>query len=87
MMTQHRDTVRYIRGCAAVGHADTTVFLLFARDSVKRLSTDPRMFGEAMVLSLVGHMRSALLQQSNASRSPDVVRALPKLPEQCMPAR
>jgi len=82
-MSQRRDTVWYVNGCAALGRADTTVFLLFARDSVKRLSPNPRMFGQAMALSLVGHMRTTLLQASVAARSAAATRDVPSLPNPC----
>jgi hypothetical protein len=86
-MAQRQDTVWYMNGCAALGHADTTVFLLFARDSVKRLSPNPRMFGQAMALSLVGHMRTALLQASVATRDAGLTRDLPSLPNPCAQGR
>ncbi|MGH7617111.1 MAG: hypothetical protein ACREPM_07785 [Gemmatimonadaceae bacterium] len=82
-MVQHRDTVRYISGCAAVGHADTTTFILFGRDSVRRTTPNPRMFGQAMALSLVGHMKSAILQEDLTAIAGDVSRELPPIRDPC----
>ena len=84
---QHRDTVRYITGCAAIGHADTTTFLLFGRDSVRRVSPSPRMFGRAMALSLISHMRSANLRQYVASNAGDFSHELPPIPDPCKGAK
>jgi len=59
-LVQHRDTVAYIRGCEGA-RADTTKFLMFGADSVKRLSQPERTFGPAMSLSLTAQMRYSLM--------------------------
>ena len=82
-MTQHRDTVRYIRGCVELGRVDTTTFLMFAADSVRRLSPPARTFGPAMANSLVAHMRSALGQSFLAAQHPDALKDLPKVSDPC----
>ena len=75
-LVQHGDTVRYITGCAAAGPADTTVYLLFANDSLKRLSPDARTFGPAMAAAVRADMSSVLLRQ-RVSRDPAEFRDLP----------
>lgn len=62
-IVQHRDTVRYVRGCAAAPPIDTTVYVMFATDSVQRLSPSPRTFGRHMASAVRGDMGSILLQQ------------------------
>jgi hypothetical protein len=81
-ITQHRDTVTYIRGCVDA-HPDTTLFLLFAKDSVKRLSKPERMFGQGMVVSLTSHMRLALMQTMAATIQRPPPADLPKGPGSC----
>jgi hypothetical protein len=75
-LVQHGDTVRYITGCAAAGPADTTVYLLFANDSLKRLSPNARTFGRAMVAAVRADMGGVLLRQ-RVSRDPAEFRDLP----------
>lgn len=80
-LTRSRDTVLYIRGCLD-SHPDTTVFLLFGTDSVRRLTTPQRTFGQGMAESLVAKMRLATMQEFAASAMtlpPD----LPKAPGSC----
>lgn len=74
-LVQHGDTVRYITGCQAVGHADTTVYVLFANDSLKRLTPDARTFGPAMVAAVRADMGGVLLRQR--VRDPADFAALP----------
>jgi hypothetical protein len=82
-IAQHRDTVWVIRGCPAE-RRDTTTFLLFGTDSTRRLTPPQRTFGQGMVQSLLGEMRSALIRDMVSSTSmftppPD----LPKAPPTC----
>lgn len=81
-MMKIRDTVWYVRGCPD-RHTDTTVFLLFGADSVKRLSAPQRMFGQAMALSLTSKLRMAALQQITAQLQPALPADLPKMPGGC----
>jgi hypothetical protein len=62
-LVQHRDTVRYITGCAAAGPVDTTTYILFANDSVHRLQPSPRSLGRMMALAVRADMSSVLLRQ------------------------
>jgi hypothetical protein len=62
-LVQHLDTVRYITGCVAAGPVDTTVYVLFANDSLRRLSPSPRTFGRAMVAAVRSDMGGVLLRQ------------------------
>jgi hypothetical protein len=75
-LVQHGDTVRYITGCSSVGHTDTTVYLLFANDSLKRLSPNPRTFGHTMATAVRADMGTVLLRQ-RISRDPDEFKGLP----------
>ena len=79
-LVQHGDTVRYITGCAAVGRADTTVYLLFANDSLKRLSPNPRTFGHTMATAVRSDMGGVLLRQ-RVSRDPSEFNGLPGPPK------
>lgn len=62
-IVQFKDTVRYIRGCTAAPPIDTTAYVLFATDSVKRVSPNPRMFDRHMARAVQGDMSSANLRQ------------------------
>jgi hypothetical protein len=76
VIEHHVDTVRYIRGCAQAPPVDTTVFVLFANDSVRRLSPAPRSFDRMMAAAVRGDMGRVFLSQRVSSR--DV--AIPGLP-------
>jgi hypothetical protein len=86
-IVQHRDTVRYITGCPAAGRLDTTVFVMFGADSTRRLTSPDRMFGEGMAVSLIGHMRLALIQAQLSTMNSSAVGALPLVRNQCVPAK
>jgi hypothetical protein len=73
---QHLDTVRYIRGCAAAPPIDTTVYLMFASDSVRRLSPAPRTFDRIMVAAVRSDMSRVVLSQRVTPRG-FVVPGLP----------
>jgi hypothetical protein len=74
-IVQHGDTVAYVVGCAEAGPVKTTVYLLFAGDSLRRLSPDPRTFGPRMVSAVRADMSGVLLRQ-RVRRDP----ASPNLP-------
>jgi hypothetical protein len=81
-ISQHRDTLTYVRGCEGA-HNDTTLFLLFGRDSVKRISQPQRMFGQAMANGLYSQMRMSLMQEfTNAFQGP-LPPDMPKAPGGC----
>ena len=80
-IVQSRDTIRYVRGCPSKGPADTTVFILYSADSLKRVSP-PRMFGEAMALSILGQMRLAMGRERMAAQAP-APADLPGLRDPC----
>jgi len=82
-ITQHRDTVWFQRGCRGASRIDTTVFLMFAEDSVKRISQPARMFGKAMNLSLTAHMRSAMMRERLRERETSLPADLPRAPRLC----
>lgn len=86
MLVHHRDTVSVIRSCPALHQIDTTLYVLFGRDSVRRLAPSPRSFGSVMVYALFGDMRSALASQLAATRSAPVTD-LPRLNNGCGPSR
>ena len=79
-MVQHGDTVRYIRGCVPREKPDTSVFVLFGADSVRRLSP-ARMFGRAMVASLLGQMQMTGVRQNIAARDAQLAQGLPRAPD------
>lgn len=81
-LVQHRDTVSYIRGCDGA-RSDTTKFVLFGADSVRRISKPERTFGEAMALSLTAQMRSSLMHEFAASHQTPLPMDLPKAPDSC----
>jgi hypothetical protein len=76
-LVQHGDTLRYIRGCAARSPTDTTVFVFFGADSVKRMSPS-RMFGIPMVASLVGQMNRPGILQAVSGRDAAFAGDLPR---------
>ena len=82
-LLHHRDTVSIIRSCAALQQTDTTVYLLFGRDSVRRVAPSPRSFGSAMAYALVGDMRSALATQLVATNSVALPADLPRVGNGC----
>jgi hypothetical protein len=83
-LVQHRDTLHYIRGCAN-RKTDTTRFIFFADDSVRRVSPAPaRTFGSTMVVTLVSEMRAVLMQQFVATHSP-ARTDLPAIRDSCRP--
>lgn len=61
-LVQHGDTVRYIRGCAAIGKADTTIYRILSADSLRRVSPNPRMFGPLMVTAVRADMRNVIVR-------------------------
>ena len=81
-ITQHLDTLAYIRGCEEV-HNDTTLFLLFGRDSVKRISRPERMFGQAMANGLYAKMRMSLMQEFTKSVQAPLPPDMPRVPSGC----
>ena len=81
-LVQYRDTVKYIRGCPAASRADTTTFVLFKADSVKRLKPE-RLFGRAMAESVINTMRMALTQQFLRSQTSPLPADLPRAPDPC----
>jgi hypothetical protein len=86
-ITQHRDTVWYVKGCPALGRVDTTVFLIFGSDSTRRLSNPQRTFGEAMATGLIGQMRGVLTQERLATMAPPPPNNLPAIRNQCLSAK
>ncbi len=69
---QHGDTVWYVRGCVQEPPADTTTYLLFANDSLRRLSPSPRTFDKYMVTAVRSDMNRIALAQVVAARRPPV---------------
>jgi hypothetical protein len=81
-LVQHRDTVAYIRGCDGT-RADTTKFLMFGTDSVRRVSQPERTFGPAMALSLTTQMRVSLMKEIAAGRETPLTSDPQKGPAVC----
>jgi len=79
---QHLDTLAYIRGCEGA-HTDTTLFLLFGRDSVKRISRPERTFGQAMANGLYSQMRMSLIQEATKGVQGPVPPDMPRAPGGC----
>lgn len=80
-IVQHRDTVRYIRGCTAAPPVDTTVYVLFGADSVQRRSPDPRSFDRHMVSAIRQDMNASLLRERSAELpGGGATASLPSLP-------
>jgi hypothetical protein len=77
------DTVRYVRGCPTV-HADTTVFVLFGKDSTRRLTSPARTFGQAMAVSLISQMRMSIIRKRLDQSGAGMPRELPRIPEGCL---
>lgn len=75
----HVDTVRYISGCAAAPPIDTTTYLLFGTDSLRRISPAPRTFGRMMVAAVNADITMSLTRRNMAARDPDF-SALPGPP-------
>jgi hypothetical protein len=72
VIEQIGDTVRYIRGCSAAPPVDTTVYLLFASDSARRLAPSPRTFDRHMARAVRADMDMVVLRTRVASRAPDM---------------
>jgi hypothetical protein len=81
-LVQYRDTVRYVRGCPGANRADTTTFVLFKADSVKRVNPE-RMFGQAMAESVINAMRTALMQEFLKRQTSPLPADLPRAPDGC----
>jgi hypothetical protein len=81
-LVQYRDTVKYIRGCPGASRADTTTFVLFGADSVKRVRPE-RVFGQAMAESVINAMRMALTREFLKSQSSPLPADLPRAPDGC----
>lgn len=79
LIEQLGDTVRYITGCAARPPVDTTVYLLFATDSVRRLSPAPRSFDQFMALALQSDMNGVLLRQRVRPGDNPAMKNVPKV--------
>lgn len=73
---QFKDTVRYIRGCAAAPPVDTTIYLLYGTDSLRRLAPSPRTFDRHMVAAVRGDIGTVMLRsrmsQMTAPASPPI---------------
>src|SRR5262249_32261685 len=82
-IAQHLDTLTYIRGCEGA-HTDTTLFLLFGRDSVKRISRPERMFGRAMANGLYSQMRMSLMQEFTKRIQAPLPADMPRVPGGCV---
>ena len=74
------DTVRYIRGCVAAPPVDTTMYVLFASDSVRRIKPAPRTFDRLMNAAIRADMTGANLSQLVSGRAA-VVPGLPGPPK------
>ena len=68
-IVQHGDTVRYITGCAEAPPVDSVVYVLFAYDSLRRVSASPRTFDRYMVAAVRGDMSSTLIQRAGTPGS------------------
>ena len=80
-IVQYRDTVSYVRGCPRGTRLDTTTYVLYKSDSLKRVKPE-RMFGQAMAVSVLGTMRIAMTQERMKTLSPAPID-LPKAPDGC----
>lgn len=65
---QHGDTVRYVHGCAAIPRTDTTIYVILASDSLRRVTPNPRTFNHMMTSAVLADMTSVLLRQYSAAR-------------------
>jgi len=79
VIVQFRDTVRYIRGCAAAPPVDTTTYVLFGLDSAHRVSPAPRKFDGYMAAAIRGDMSSNMLRTAVASQNAPPSPPLPAL--------
>jgi hypothetical protein len=76
------DTVQYISGCAPATRVDTTTFVLFGADSVRRVRP-ARTFGPSMVASLLGQIQMTAVRQNIASRDGQMMTGVPGSAPQC----
>ncbi|MBL0940948.1 MAG: hypothetical protein IBJ03_18795 [Gemmatimonadaceae bacterium] len=67
-IVQIGDTIRYIMGCEAAPPVDTTTYLMFGADSVRRLSRAPRTFDRYLNTAIRADIESAIIRRSAASR-------------------
>lgn len=72
VIEQLGDTLRYIRGCSAAPPVDTTVYVLFASDSVRRLTPNARTFDRHLARAIRADMNSVVLRSRVAARAPDM---------------
>jgi hypothetical protein len=77
-LLHHRDTISITRNCSALRQTDTTVYLVFGWDSVRRVAPSPRSFGSAMAYALVGDMRTALVAELAATNTVALPPDLPR---------
>ncbi|MEP6835629.1 MAG: hypothetical protein ABJB74_19740 [Gemmatimonas sp.] len=77
LLEQLGDTVRYISRCAARPPVDTTVYLLFASDSVRRLSPSPRTFDAMMARAVRSDMRSVATRQAVSVSDSSLAKNIP----------
>ncbi|HEY9229253.1 MAG TPA: hypothetical protein VIP11_21580 [Gemmatimonadaceae bacterium] len=82
-ITQFQDTIWFARGCPKAGRVDTTKFVLYRSDSLKRLTAPERMFGQAMAASIIGQMRSAMIRARAESFQSAAPKDLPRAPNPC----
>lgn len=73
------DSVRYITGCTARPPVDTTIYLLFGMDSVRRVSPSPRTFDAMMVRAVYGDMNSALVRRRLRAAENPAMKNVPKV--------
>ncbi|MEP6835630.1 MAG: hypothetical protein ABJB74_19745 [Gemmatimonas sp.] len=78
-LEQHGDTVWNIVGCAARPPVETTVYLLFASDSVRRLSPSPRTFDAMMARAVRADIASVFLRQRVRPADNPAMRGVPNL--------
>ncbi len=71
-IVQHGDTTWYVRGCVQEPPTDTTTYLLFANDSLRRLAPSPRTFDTYMVAAVRSDMNRIVRSQAVAARRPPV---------------
>lgn len=66
-LLQHLDTIKRVHDCPGREWPDTTVFVFYGADSVKRIRPDPRRFGFVMKQTLIGEMRSSLIRVTSGT--------------------
>lgn len=66
-LLQHLDTIKRVHDCTGHEWPDTTVFVFYGADSVKRIRPDPRRFGFVMRQTLIGEMRASLLRVTSGT--------------------